>query len=173
MAQSIEELKTTVRGQVIQQKDAAYDAARRVYNGMIDKRPKLIVRAVDVGDVMAAVRYGRESGLLTAIRGGGHNGAGLGTCDGGLWRPLVDCGRPLASAPFTHSEGIEIQGFGDFHQGHYRGKSPMRRSKSAKRASDRSASNCGSMASSVICVSPSAKAFSRFSKALAFSPRWA
>jgi FAD/FMN-containing dehydrogenase len=84
MEQSIEQLKTAVRGPLIQQEDAAYDAARRVYNGMIDKRPKLIVRAVDVGDVMAAVRYGRENGLLTAIRGGGHNGAGLGTCDGGL-----------------------------------------------------------------------------------------
>ena len=46
---------------------------------MIDKRPKLIVRCVDVADVMAAVRYGRENGLLTAIRGGGHSGAGLGT----------------------------------------------------------------------------------------------
>ena len=84
MAQSIEQLKAAIRGQLIQPEDAAYDAARRVYNGMIDKRPKLIVRAVDVADVMAAVRYGRENGLLTAIRGGGHNGAGLGTCDGGL-----------------------------------------------------------------------------------------
>lgn len=83
MAQSIEQLKASIRGQLIQQDDSGYDAARRVYNGMIDKRPKLIVRAVDVGDVMAAVRYGRENGLLTAIRGGGHNGAGLGTCDGG------------------------------------------------------------------------------------------
>jgi FAD/FMN-containing dehydrogenase len=55
-----------------------------VYNGMIDKRPKLIVRAVDVGDLMAAVSFGRKNGLLTAIRGGGHNGTGLGTCDGGL-----------------------------------------------------------------------------------------
>ena len=84
MAQSIEPLKAALRGQLIQPEDAAYDAARRVYNGMIDKRPKLIVRAVDVADVMAAVRYGAENGLLTAIRGGGHNGAGLGTCDGGL-----------------------------------------------------------------------------------------
>ena len=84
MAQSIEQFRTAIRGQLIQQEDAAYDAARRVYNGMIDKRPKLIVRAVDVGDVMAVLRYGRENGLLTAIRGGGHNGAGLGTCDGGL-----------------------------------------------------------------------------------------
>ncbi len=84
MAQSIEQLKAAIRGQLIQPEDAAYDAARRVYNGMIDKRPKLIVRAVDVADVMTAVRYGRENELLTAIRGGGHNGAGLGTCDGGL-----------------------------------------------------------------------------------------
>src|SRR5208283_3750116 len=84
MAQSIEHLKAAVRGELLQPEDSGYDAARRVYNGMIDKRPKLIVQAVDVGDVMAAVRFGRENGLLTAIRGGGHNGAGLGTCDGGL-----------------------------------------------------------------------------------------
>ena len=84
MAQSLEQLKTAIRGQLIQPADAAYDVARKVYNGMIDKRPALIVRAVDVSDVMAAVRYGRENDLLTAIRGGGHNGAGLGTCDGGL-----------------------------------------------------------------------------------------
>jgi FAD/FMN-containing dehydrogenase len=84
MAQSIEQLKTAIRGQLIQPTDPAYDAARRVYNGMIDKRPKVIVRAVDAGDIMAAVRYGRENELLVAIRGGGHNGAGLGTCDDGL-----------------------------------------------------------------------------------------
>jgi FAD/FMN-containing dehydrogenase len=84
MALSVEQLKAALRGQVIQPEDAAYEAARKVYNGMIDKRPKLIVRAADVADVMAAVNYGRENKLLTAIRGGGHNGAGLGTCDGGL-----------------------------------------------------------------------------------------
>jgi FAD binding domain/Berberine and berberine like len=84
MAQSLEQLKTAIRGQLIQPADAAYDVARKVYNGMIDKRPALIVRAVDVSDVMAAVLYGRENDLLTAIRGGGHNGAGLGTCEGGL-----------------------------------------------------------------------------------------
>ena len=84
MAQTIEQLKAAIRGQIIQPADSAYDAARKVYNGMIDKRPKIIVRAVDVADVVAAVRYGHENGVLTAIRGGGHNGAGLGTCDGGL-----------------------------------------------------------------------------------------
>jgi len=84
MSQPIEQLKSAVRGDLIQPTDAAYDSARKVYNGMIDKRPALIVRAVDVADVIAAVNYGRENRLLTAVRGGGHNGAGLGTCDGGL-----------------------------------------------------------------------------------------
>jgi FAD binding domain/Berberine and berberine like len=84
MPYPIEQLSAAIRGQIIQPQDSGYDAARKVYNGMIDKRPKLIVRAVDVADVLAAVRYGRENGLLTAIRGGGHNGGGLGTCDGGL-----------------------------------------------------------------------------------------
>jgi FAD/FMN-containing dehydrogenase len=84
MAHSIEQLKAAIRGQLIQPADATYEAARKVYNGMIDKRPALIVRAVDAADVMVAVHYGRENGLQTAIRGGGHNGAGLGTCEGGL-----------------------------------------------------------------------------------------
>ena len=73
-AQSIEQLKSSFRGELITETDAAYESARKVYNGMIDKRPKLILRAVDVGDVIAAVRYGRENGSLTAVRGGGHNG---------------------------------------------------------------------------------------------------
>ena len=51
---------------------------------MIDKRPRLIARCVDVADVIAAVNFGRDKGLLIAIRGGGHNGPGLGSCDDGL-----------------------------------------------------------------------------------------
>jgi FAD/FMN-containing dehydrogenase len=51
---------------------------------MINKRPRLIARCVDVTDVVAAVRFGVDNGMLTAIRGGGHNGAGLGICDHGL-----------------------------------------------------------------------------------------
>src|SRR5579864_5717614 len=82
--QSVDQLKSSFRGELIQPADAAYDSARKVYNGMIDKRPQLIARCVDVADVIAAVNFGRENGLLTAVRGGGHNGAGLGTCDGGL-----------------------------------------------------------------------------------------
>ncbi|MGP8247621.1 MAG: FAD-binding oxidoreductase [Bryobacteraceae bacterium] len=82
--QSIEGLKSSLRGQLIQPADAGYESARKVYNAMIDKRPLLIARCRDAADVMAAVAFGRENNLLTAIRGGGHSGAGLGTCDGGL-----------------------------------------------------------------------------------------
>ena len=89
-AQTVDQLKSSFRGELIQPTDAAYESARKVYNGMIDKRPRLIARCVDVADVMAAVEFGRENGLLTAIRGGGHNGAGLGTCDDGL---VIDLSR--------------------------------------------------------------------------------
>src|SRR6185312_14902485 len=89
-AQSIDQLKTSFRGDLIQATDAAYESARKVYNAMIDKRPRLIARCVDVADVMAAVNFGRDNGLLTSIRGGGHNGAGLGTCDDGL---VIDLSR--------------------------------------------------------------------------------
>jgi len=74
----------TLRGRLIQPADSEYDAARALYNGMIDKRPRLIARCVDVADVTNAVNYARDHGLLLAIRGGGHNGPGLGSCDGGL-----------------------------------------------------------------------------------------
>jgi UDP-N-acetylenolpyruvoylglucosamine reductase len=85
-----DQLKSSFRGELIEPEDALYETARKVYNGMIDKRPRLIARCVDVADVMAAVEFGRENDLLTAIRGGGHNGAGLGTCDGGL---VIDLSR--------------------------------------------------------------------------------
>ena len=68
--QTIGQLRNFFRGDIIQPTDAAYDSARKVYNAMIDKRPKLIARCVDVADVMAAVRFGRENEMLTAVRGG-------------------------------------------------------------------------------------------------------
>jgi FAD/FMN-containing dehydrogenase len=73
-----------LRGRVIQPSDSDYDSARALYNAMIDKRPKMIARCVDVADVVAAVNYARDQGLLLAVRGGGHNGPGLGSCDDGL-----------------------------------------------------------------------------------------
>ncbi|MGH2501686.1 MAG: FAD-binding oxidoreductase [Ktedonobacterales bacterium] len=81
---AVADLKTQLRGDLIQAGDPGYDEARKVYNGMIDRRPRLIVRCLDVADVISAVNFAREHQLLLAIRGGSHNGPGLGTCDDGL-----------------------------------------------------------------------------------------
>jgi FAD/FMN-containing dehydrogenase len=78
------QLDTCVRGQLIKPDSDEYDAARKVYNGMIDKYPNLIVRCADVADVIATVKYAKANNLLLSVRGGGHNGAGLGMCDGGV-----------------------------------------------------------------------------------------
>lgn len=78
------QLQDKLRGPVVAPDDGDYDAVRALYNGMIDKRPRLIARCVDVADVIAAVNFGREKELLIAVRGGGHNGPGLGSCDDGL-----------------------------------------------------------------------------------------
>ena len=82
--QAIQQLGASLRGTLIQPGEPAYDAARKVYNAMIDRRPRLIARCVDVADVITAVHFAREQGLLLAVRGGGHNGGGLGVCDDGL-----------------------------------------------------------------------------------------
>ena len=86
---TIDGLREQCRGRVITPEDPDYDGARRVYNGMIDKRPALVVRAADVGDVQAAVGYAREHGIDLAVRGGGHSVPGFGTCDGGV---VIDLG---------------------------------------------------------------------------------
>ena len=82
--QTVASFQQRLRGRLIQPADPDYDAARALYNGMIDKRPRLIARCADVADVMTAVNFARSEGLLLAIRGGGHNGPGLGSCDNGL-----------------------------------------------------------------------------------------
>lgn len=80
----IETFASGLRGNIIMPSDSEYDTARKVYNGMINKHPGMLVMCVDVADVMASVNFGRENGLLIAVRGGGHNGGGLGLCDEGL-----------------------------------------------------------------------------------------
>ena len=87
---TIASLKSNMRGDVIEQRDASYDVARKVYNAMIDRRPRLIARCSDVADVIAAVNFGRENNLVVSIRGGGHNFAGLGVGDDGL---VIDLSR--------------------------------------------------------------------------------
>lgn len=81
---TIEDFKVSLRGELVQPNDEGYDDARKVYNGMIDRRPGLIARCADVADVITAVNFGRENDMQLAIRGGGHNGGGLGICDDGL-----------------------------------------------------------------------------------------
>src|SRR5258708_2565300 len=81
---AIQDLALRLRGELFQPGSDGYEQARRVYNGMIDKRPALIARCVDVADVISAVNFAREQHLTLAVRGGGHNGPGLGTCDDGL-----------------------------------------------------------------------------------------
>jgi FAD/FMN-containing dehydrogenase len=78
------QLQARLRGELIGPADPGYESARKVHNGMIDKRPRLIARCRDAADVMAAVRFARDQDLLLAVRGGAHSAAGLGVCEGGL-----------------------------------------------------------------------------------------
>ena len=80
----IDSFKSQLRGKVVMPADAAYNKTRKVYNGMINKRPGMFVMCVDVADVMASVNFGRDNDVLVAVRGGGHNGGGLGLCDAGM-----------------------------------------------------------------------------------------
>jgi FAD/FMN-containing dehydrogenase len=105
--QHVDELDAWLRGPLILPTDEAYDEARTVYNGMIDKRPAAVVAAADVADVMATVDFCREHDVLLAIRGGGHNGPGLGTCDDGLVLDL----SPMRGVRVDPGEGVvDVQG---------------------------------------------------------------
>jgi len=81
---AIQALAAAMRGELIRPGDPGYDEARKVYNGMIDRYPALIARCVDAADVIAAVGFGRETGVVVSVRGGGHHGAGFSVCDDGL-----------------------------------------------------------------------------------------
>ena len=81
---NFDSLREQVRGQVITSADAGYDAARAVFNGMIDKRPAAVVRVSQVADVIASVNFARDHGIAVAVRGGGHSGPGFGTADDAL-----------------------------------------------------------------------------------------
>lgn len=81
---TIADFAARMRGEVLQQGDTGYDEHRRVWNGMIDRHPRLIARCANVEDVVTAVNFARKHQLLIAVRGGGHQIAGHGTCDGGI-----------------------------------------------------------------------------------------
>ena len=83
-AAAVQELAENLRGRLMQPGDGGYDEARRVWNGMIDRRPALIARCAGVADVMSAVRFARDHRLLVSVKGGGHNITGNAVCEGGL-----------------------------------------------------------------------------------------
>jgi FAD/FMN-containing dehydrogenase len=98
-------MRHQIAGDLIMDGDPGYDKARRVWNGMIDRRPRAIVRAGAASDIGPAVALAREHGLRLAVRGGGHSVAGHGTVDGGLvldlgaLRAVADLGAAAASRP--------------------------------------------------------------------------
>ena len=86
---ALEELGAAFRGELVRPSDPAYDEQRKVWNGSIDRHPALIARCTGAADVIAAVRFARETGLVVAVRGGGHSFPGHSVCDDGI---LIDMG---------------------------------------------------------------------------------
>ncbi len=101
---NLSDFPARLRGRLITAGDPGYDAARALYNGMIDKRPAWIAPCEGTEDVVAAVNHARNHNLLLAVRGGGHNGPGLGSCDGGL---MIDM-SPMKRIEIDSRAGIVV-----------------------------------------------------------------
>jgi len=101
-------LESKFSGELIRPEDAGYDEARKLFNGMIDKRPALIARCTGPADVQAAVTYAHEQGLIVAVRGGGHSTAGHSCCDDGI---VIDVG-PMKSIDIDADGGTGRFGAG-------------------------------------------------------------
>jgi FAD/FMN-containing dehydrogenase len=103
---TVETFKTSLCGELLRPGDADYDEARKVWNGMIDKRPGLIARCTGVADVISAVDFARTHQLLVSVRGGGHNIPGNAVCNGGLMIDLV-CMRSVRVDPVRRTARAE------------------------------------------------------------------
>jgi hypothetical protein len=120
-ATKVERFASGLAGRLLRQSDRDYDEARRVWNGMVDKRPALIARCAGTADVVASVRFAREHDLVISVRGGGHNYAGKSVCEGGLMIDLspmkgiiVDPGRRTVRA----GAGLRLGEFDQATQAH-------------------------------------------------------
>ena len=112
---AVQQLQGQVRGDLVVPGDARFDEARKVYNGMIDRRPAAIVRCTGVTDVIAAVKAARASGLPVSVRGGGHSVPGFGTADGAM---VVDLGRMKGIRVDPTTKTVRAEGgctWGDFN----------------------------------------------------------
>ena len=105
-AATMHRLQTRVQGELLRPGDEGYEEVRRVWNGMIDKRPALIVRCMGLADIIAAVTFAREHNVLVSVRGGGHNIAGKAVCSGGL---MIDLSRmrSVQVDPFKRTARVE------------------------------------------------------------------
>ncbi len=107
-------LRATLRGELLQLGDDGYEGARLIWNGMFDKKPALIVQCGGTADVIEAVNFARETGMPTAVRCGGHNSGGSGSCDGGI---LIDLSGMNAVHVDPGTRRARVQGgatWGDF-----------------------------------------------------------
>jgi hypothetical protein len=104
---TVREFRDELRGELVLPDDSGYDEARRVWNGMIDRRPAMIARCAETSDVVAAVGFARSEGLAVAVRGGGHNVAGNATCDGGL---VIDLSPMKAARVDADARTVRAQG---------------------------------------------------------------
>jgi len=118
----VEEFKSGLRGELLLPGDVGYDEARKVYNGMINRHPAMIVRCAGVSDVIGCVHVARDNNLLVAVKGGGHNVTGNAVCDGGIMIDLTPMKgvRVDLSARTAHAQAgltwnefdLETQAFG-------------------------------------------------------------
>ena len=104
---AFEELRTAFRGRLIAAGDDQFDEARKVWNGMIDRRPRLIAQCAGAADVIAAVNFARTHGLLVAVRGGGHSWPGHSVCDDGL---MIDLSRMRGVRVDLATKTVRAQG---------------------------------------------------------------
>jgi FAD/FMN-containing dehydrogenase len=102
------------KGQLLTPTDTGYDEARKLWNGMVDKRPALIAQCTTTSDVVTAVNHARNNGLVVAVRGGGHNVAGNASCDGGI---VIDL-RPMKTVS-VDPEGLAARAEGGVTWGEY------------------------------------------------------
>ncbi|TCC19658.1 FAD-binding oxidoreductase [Kribbella speibonae] len=105
--EKLEELRMTIRGDVLTPEDPGYAGVRSAYNAMYPGRPSLVVRPSGTADVISAINFARENGLLVAVRGGGHSVAGLSSVDGGL---LLDLARMNGVDVDPEAQTVRVQG---------------------------------------------------------------
>jgi len=111
---TVQDFTASLRGGVLRPTDEGYDEARKIHNGMIERRPTLIARCAGVADVITSIRFARDQRLLVSVRGGGHSIPGFSVCDGGL---MIDLSRMRGVRVDAARETVRAEGgvtWGDF-----------------------------------------------------------